>query len=154
MPADTPPSPSAAEGADLRLPNPATSPPQQVMKAALQTYVDCMNRQDVAGLLALFAADAIIEDPVGSPVRHRHELEDWFRASVALRAQLRMAAPCRGSWANEAAMVFEVDYNADRRRLRTRSLDVCTFDAAGRITSLRAFWGPEDVEDLGPALYD
>ena len=31
-------------------------------------------------------------------------------------------------------------------RLRIRSADACRFDAAGRIMSLRAFWGPEDIE--------
>jgi steroid delta-isomerase len=121
------------------------------MKAALEAYVAAMNDGDVAGLLALFAPEATIEDPVGTPLRRGAELAAWFRASAAVGAKLRMTAPVRGSWANEAALVFEVEYDADGRRLRTRSLDVCAFDAAGRITSLRAFWGPGDVEDLGPA---
>ena len=31
-------------------------------------------------------------------------------------------------------------------RLRIRSADACTFNADGLITSLRAFWGPDDIE--------
>lgn len=153
MSADTPPPPTAAAGADLRLPDLASVPSQAAMKSALQAYVDAMNRGDVAGLLALFAPDATIEDPVGTPARGGAELAGWFWASVAVGASLRIAAPSRGSWANEAALIFEVEYNADGRRLRVHTLDVCTFDTDGRITQMRAFWGPEDVEDIGPAHF-
>jgi steroid Delta-isomerase len=139
------------ETGTLQLPEPPAAPSQATMKATLQAYVDATNRGDAAGLLSLFAPGAVIEDPVGSPPKSGAALKPWFEATVALRARLTPVAPSRGSYANEAALVFEVAYDAGGRRLKTRSLDVCRFDEQGRITALRAYWGPEDVEDLGPA---
>ena len=55
-----------------------TMPSQSAMRAALQAYVDCTNAGDVAGLLALFAADAVIEDPVGSPIKTAGDFAAWF----------------------------------------------------------------------------
>ena len=40
-----------------------TAPPQAVMKAALQAYVDRTNAGDAAGLVALFAPDAVFLNP-------------------------------------------------------------------------------------------
>ncbi|MEO0030252.1 MAG: hypothetical protein RIS94_10 [Pseudomonadota bacterium] len=125
-------------------------PTQAAMKAALQAYVDRTNAGDAAGLVALFAPDAVIEDPVGSPVKAFAEFPAWFGDSVAFGARLTPVAPIRGSHSNAAALVFDVEFTPPGgNRLRIRSLDVCTFDADARITSLRAYWGPDDVE---PAL--
>jgi steroid delta-isomerase len=136
----------------MMIPNADTTPSQSMMRQALQAYADATNRGDADAIVALFARDAVIEDPVGSPPKLGDEVGEWFRASVALRAHIRPVAPIRGSCSNEAALVFEVDYNFDGRRLRTRTLDICVFNGKGLITSLRAYWGPEDVEDIGPAI--
>ena len=121
-------------------------PGQAAMKAALQAYVDRTNAGDADGLVALFAPGATIEDPVGSPVKSGDEIACWFRDSVAFGARLFAAAPIRGSHANAAALVFDVEFTPPGgERMRIRSLDVCTFDEAGLITSLRAYWGPDDI---------
>lgn len=127
-------------------------PSQQVMKAALQAYADRINAGDATGVLALFAPDAVIEDPVGTPIKQRDELAAWFADTVAFGTRIEPVAPIRGSHGNEAALVFDVEFTPpEGPRLRIRSLDVCTFDADGRITRLRAFWGPDDI---GPAATD
>jgi len=126
--------------------------PQEVMKAALQAYVDRTNAGDADGIIALFSPEATIEDPVGTPLKRGHQIAEWFRDSVAFGARLFPVGPIRGSHANEAAFAFDVEFTPpDSQRLRIRSLDVCTFDQAGLITSLRAFWGPDDI---GPAQGD
>ncbi|MBU6393006.1 MAG: nuclear transport factor 2 family protein [Sphingomonadales bacterium] len=126
-----------------------TIPPQAVMRAALQSYVDRTNAGDAEGLVALFASDAEIEDPVGTPVKRAEDIPVWFRDSVAFGARITPVAPIRGSHANVAALVFDVEFTPPGgERLRIRTLDVCTFNADGLITSLRAYWGPDDV---GPA---
>lgn len=120
---------------------------QAVMKAALQAYIDRTNSGDAAGLVALFAPNAVIEDPVGSPPKTGAEIPAWFADSVAFDARLTLSAPIRGSHANEAAMAFEVEFTPpDSPRLKIRSVDVCTFDEQGLITSLKAYWGPDDIE--------
>ncbi|MCB2065623.1 MAG: nuclear transport factor 2 family protein [Erythrobacter sp.] len=117
-----------------------------MMKAALQAYVDRTNAGDAAGIVALFAPDAVIEDPVGTPAKRGGEIVEWFANSVAFAAHIAPLGEFRGSHANEAAFAFDVEFTPpDSPRLKIRSIDVCRFDNQGRITSLRAFWGPDDV---------
>ena len=128
-------------------PQAAVVPAQAAMKAALQAYVDRTNAGDASGLVALFASDAVIEDPVGTPSRRGEEIAAWFADSVAFNARITLVAPFRGSHANEAAMAFDVEFTPPGSpRLLIRSVDVFCFGEAGLITSLRAFWGPDDVE--------
>jgi steroid delta-isomerase len=122
---------------------------EQVMKAALQAYVDRINCGDADGLVALFAPGATIEDPVGTPLKSGEAIAAWFRDTVAFRTCITPVAPIRGSHGNEAALAFDVEFTPpESPRMRIRSLDVCAFDERGLITSLRGFWGPDD---LGPA---
>ena len=128
----------------------APSPPdpgQDSMKKALAAYVDRINAGDKDGVLALFAPEAVIEDPLGSPPKTGADIDAWFTDTIAFDTHIRPVAPIRGSHTNAAALVFDVTFQPpEGPRLLIRSLDVCTFDAEGRITSLKAYWGPDDME--------
>lgn len=130
-------------------PRQAHAPTQSAMRAALNAYVSRINDGDRDGVIALFAPDACIEDPVGTPVKRGEEIAAWFSDTIAFRTHITPVAPIRGSHSNAAALVFDVTFQPpEGPRLLIRSLDVCTFDAQGLITSLKAYWGPEDI---GPA---
>ena len=60
-------------------------------RALLEAYLDHHQRCDLEGVLALFAADAALEDPVGSPV-HRGvgELRAFFEATHQRNGELRI----------------------------------------------------------------
>ena len=124
-------------------------PSQAAMRAALLAYADRVNAGDSVGVVALFAPDAMIEDPVGSPPKTGAEIVAWFDDTVRFKTQIRPVAPVRGSHANAAALVFDVTFQPpEGPALLIRSLDVCTFDHDARITSLKAYWGPEDMSPL------
>ena len=120
-------------------------PTQSEMKAALQAYIDGFNAGDADAILALFAEDAVIEDPVGAPVKSRAEFEAFIRQGVKFGARLAQAAPIRGSHGNHAAMAFIVTFVQDGVRYTTNSTDEMVFDEAGKITRMDGFWGPSDV---------
>jgi len=121
-------------------------PSQSAMRAALNAYVSRINDGDRDGVIALFAPDAFIEDPVGTPVKRGEEIAAWFSDTIAFRTHITPVAPIRGSHANAAALVFDVTFQPpEGPRLLIRSLDICTFDAQGLITSLKAYWGPDDI---------
>lgn len=128
----------------------ADNPPSQArMRAALEAYVERINNGDRDGVLALFAPDAVIEDPVGSPPKTGAAIKDWFDDTVAFGTQIRPVAPIRGSHANAAALMFDVTFQPpEGPAMLIRSLDVCTFDPEGRILRLMAYWGPDDVQIL------
>jgi steroid delta-isomerase len=120
-------------------------PTQAEMKAALQAYIDGFNTDDPDAIMALFADDAVIEDPVGSPLKSRAEFEAFIRQGVKFGARLTLAAPIRGSHGNHAAMVFTVTFVQEGVRYTTNSTDVMTFNEAGKIVRMDGFWGPGDV---------
>lgn len=143
--------PTASHGAEaLGVPADAVIPDQKRMKQALQAYVDLTNAGDAAGLAALFAPDARIEDPIGSPLKTREEFSVHLANGAAYGARIIPVAPIRGSFGPEAALMFDVEYTPPGgKRTRVRSLDVCTFNDEGLITAMRAYWGPDDVEEIG-----
>ena len=115
-------------------------------RAAMQAYIDRMNAGDLAGVVALYAAEATIEDPVGSGkiVSGKAAIEEFYKGSMQTQAQLKLNAPIRTSHSDSAAMAFEVTLNWGG--LMTISvIDVMTFNAQGEFTSMRAYWGPEDM---------
>ena len=120
-------------------------PTQSDMKAALQAYIDGFNAGDADAIMALFADNAVIEDPVGSPLKSRAEFEAFIRDGVRFGARLSLAAPIRGSHGNHAAMAFTVTFVQDGVRYTTNSMDVMTLDAVGKITRMNGYWGPGDV---------
>ena len=127
---------------------------QQQMKAAMQAYIDAFNRVDVDGIVDLYAEDATVEDPVGSPVKSgRKAIAEFYGYAIKSGARLKLAAPIRGSHGNSAAMAFDVELNMPQgdktARAVIRVIDVMTFNEAGKFSSMRAFWGPSDMDVLG-----
>lgn len=122
-------------------------PGTAAMRAGLEAYVRCINDGDHAGVLALFASGAVIEDPVGTAPKSGAEIEQWFADTIAFGTRINPVAPVRGSHGDAAALTFEVTFQPpEGPALLIRSMDVCTFDPEGRITSLRGYWGPDDVD--------
>jgi steroid Delta-isomerase len=117
-------------------------PTEPVMKAAMQAYLDAFNSASPEAVAALYADDATLEDPVGSPPqRGRAAILAFYRKTIATGAKLSLDAPIRGSHGDAAAMAFSARIGA----LTVRVIDVMTFDTAGKFTSMRAYFGPGDL---------
>lgn len=122
------------------------------MKQAMQAYIDHFNRGDAAALAELYADDATVEDPVGSPVKSgKAAIAAFYKYAVSSGAKLKLAAPIRGSHGNAAAMAFDVQLNMPQGEAVIRVIDVMTFNDAGQFTSMKAYWGRGDMVVLsGP----
>jgi steroid Delta-isomerase len=117
-------------------------PSQETMKAAMQAYIDAFNSGSTAAIVALYAPDATVEDPVGSPrKRGAAEIGAFYTYSVATGAKLSLDAPVRGSHGNSAAMAFSAKIGP----VTVRVIDVMTFNEAGKFTSMQAYFGPGDI---------
>lgn len=120
-------------------------PTTDQMKQVLQSYVDGFAAGDAASVAALFADDAVLEDPVGTPpVRGRAAIEEFYANAVAAGSKLILEGPIRGSHGNGAAMAFTVEVPS--MGLRIRAIDVMTFDDDGKVIEMKAYWGPDDME--------
>lgn len=125
---------------------------EQKMKQAMQAYIDRYNADDLEGVVGLYADDATVEDPVGSPIKYgKAAIRDFYTYAMKTGARLSLAAPIRGSHGKAAAMAFDVTLTMPQGRMIIRVIDVMTFDDAGKFNSMRAFWGPGDMEKSGGA---
>jgi steroid delta-isomerase len=116
------------------------------MRQAMQAYIDLFNVSDSVGIANLYDEDATVEDPVGTELKvGKAAIAAFYKMAVATGAKLKLAAPIRASHGNSAAMAFEVELNMPEGRAVIRVIDVMTFNDAGKFTSMRAYWGKEDM---------
>lgn len=120
---------------------------EQQMKQAMQAYIDAFNRDDPEGVIALYADDATVEDPVGKPpLVGKAKIADFYRMAMKTGAKLALAAPIRASHGGAAAMAFDVKLNMPQGKAVIRVIDVMTFNERGQFKSMQAYWGPSDME--------
>lgn len=121
------------------------------MEASVQSYVDSYNRADLTGVVGLFAHDATLEDPVGTPLKNGiDEISEFFKAGIDMGAKLTLDGPVR-CVADHAAFAFHVELNWEGQTSRIDVIDIFRFDEAGKVAEMRAFFGPEN---MGPVQTD
>ncbi|AZZ83150.1 steroid delta-isomerase [Gordonia alkanivorans] len=100
--------------------------------------------EDIAGL---FAADAVVEDPVGGQVlQGRDALTSFYsRVTAAENSAELLTMRMAG---NSAAFHFRVVTTTEDQVITIEPIDVITFDDHGLITGLRAHWSAEDVHTV------
>ncbi|GAA1030359.1 nuclear transport factor 2 family protein [Virgisporangium ochraceum] len=132
-------------------------------RAASQRSYSAVADGDLAAWLAVYAEDAVLEDPVGpsmfDPAGAGHRGHEGLTAfwEKAIATVARFEFTITGSFANPGA-----DSCANIGRIRTVFGDgshattelimVYVVDGDGRITSMKAFWEPErTMASLRPA---
>ena len=117
------------------------------IRAAVEAYCTAFSQGDQAAYVALFAPDAWIEDPVGTPRHEGHEAIGAFFAlssSMADSIELRPTGPVRVA-AGECAFPMQARPVIGGTTYAVDIIDVMTFDDAARITTMRAFWDPAEM---------
>lgn len=114
---------------------------EEKMCAAVRAYVDNYNAEDLDGIVGLFAVDAEVEDPVGTPIKVGHAaISEFFGVGIAAGARLHLDGPIRAV-ANFAAFPFHVTLEWKGVHTRIDVIDTFEFDADGKIARMRAFFG-------------
>ena len=82
--------------------------PEQ-MTAAVHGYVAAFDKGDPEAVVALFAPDATVEDPVGTDAKIGHAaIREFYTASMATGAKLQLEGPIRLA-TDYAAFAFRVE---------------------------------------------
>jgi steroid delta-isomerase len=120
-------------------------PSQEAISQTVNSYLELLAKGTADDVVTLYAADAIVEDPVGSELRRGHgAIREFYAAFQDAKkdtelAELRVAG-------NEAAFLWHLTLDAGDSRTRISPVSLMTFDEDARITSMRAFWSPSDVQ--------
>lgn len=109
----------------------------------VQHYLETVASGSAAEVADLYAADGTLEDPVGSdPKRGRSEIAEFYGALATLDISTELIHLRAAGL--EAAFHFRVITKAGDQVFTIEPIDVMTFNDAGEITSMRAFWAPQD----------
>lgn len=114
----------------------------------MQAYVDLITAGDPDAVVALFAADAVVEDPVGSPPARGHQAlrEFYVMACDSVgRMELEGNVRARGTWGACAMLAFP---KGAEDSMVIETLDVMSFDDEGKITAMTAYWGDGNIRAL------
>ena len=116
--------------------------------AVVERYVAAFNAGDAAAIAALFADDASVQDPIGTPSHvGREAITQFYRAAIKTGARLTPTGPIRvaGSF---AAFPFCVQLEMGGSEMIIDVIDTMRFDENGRIEEMRAYFNTTGVPDF------
>ncbi len=117
-----------------------------VLQGFVQRYLDTVAGGTADDVAALYAEDATLEDPVGGGEVHigRQAIAGFYK-SMQGDHQITTELLTFRAGGHEAAFVFAVTVGG---AMRIEPIEVMTFDGDGRITSMKAYWGPQNITPL------
>lgn len=125
-------------------------PDADAIRATVVAYQDAFSAGDRAAWVGQFAADATLEDPVGTEPRVGHEGigEFWDSVRGLAEMEMRSTGPTRVA-GTEAAFPFQIRTKLGDDWMLLDVIDVMTFvdgdDGSAKIQTMRAFWGFADM---------
>jgi steroid delta-isomerase len=111
-------------------------------------YLELIGKGQVDDVVALYATDATIEDPVGGEVHIGHTAIHGFYASLPPKADTEIIT--LRTLGHEAAFYWSltIDFGEGAGGMRMEIISVMTFDDEGKVASMKAYWGPENIAQL------
>lgn len=121
-------------------------PTTEQKMAAVYGYVAAFDAGSSEAAAALFADHATIEDPIGTSIKRGHaEIVEFYQASMATGAKLELQGNprCAGDY---VAFAFTVKLEWQGQKSVIEVIDTFRLDDEGKITEMRAYWGPENMK--------
>ena len=121
-------------------------PSPEEIRDVMKRYAKLMCESDADGILELYADDANVEDPVGgNPIQGREAIHGFY-AATSPALQVEITGPiCVAGLHCAVPMTAELTMNDKKSYIDV--IDAMTFDEAGKITSMRAYWSPLEMRD-------
>ncbi len=111
----------------------------------VEKYLSALSNQTRTAIPEIFAPNATVEDPVGTPAHEGIDAivafyEGAFSAGVTgeLTGQVRVAG-------KSAAFPFIVKVGPS---MQINVIDIFEFNDEGKVVSMKAYWGPENIQNL------
>ncbi|MBA6412900.1 nuclear transport factor 2 family protein [Parahaliea sp. F7430] len=110
--------------------------------AAVDRYVEAFEKGDLDIIRSLYADNAVVEDPVGTDPHHGLEaICKFYEGALGAGIKLTLSGTprCAG---NAVAFPFRVNGPS----MSIEVIDVFEFNDEGKVVKMKAYWGPENVE--------
>jgi predicted ester cyclase len=114
--------------------------PEQV-KTTVASYVNAFAGRDPVALMPLFADEAVLTAPVGTPpIVGKTSLATWFENLLSSFEAIDFTVEDMFVAGNEAALVFSLVMRQETQVRTLRGVDVFAIDGQGKIVSLAAYY--------------
>jgi steroid delta-isomerase len=123
-------------------------PSAEEITQTVNRYLELLAKADADGIADLYATDATIEDPVGGEVHIGRQAIHGFYSSVPGTNNQTEVVTLR-ALGNEAAFHWTLTVDlGNGGRMRIDIISTMRFDDEGKIASMKAYWGPDNVTQL------
>jgi len=134
----------------------------QAMQDAVQAYFDLFNAQDAQSIADLYADNATVTDPVGTPPKEgKDAILAFYTMAVKNGAILKQNGPTRIA-GNCAAFAFTVSVGAmtnvdgdvavavdlPKGGMTIDVIDIFEFNEEGKVVAMSAYWGPSNITQV------
>jgi len=120
----------------------------QTATSLCETYLNALVNNDVDTIVNLYASDATVEDPVGSEVMIGEEaIRGFYTGAIGGIAAAQLSGTPRLA-GNEIAFPFTLVAGAPGQQFEMSIIDVFVVNDEGKVSSMRAFWGGENMKKL------
>ena len=107
----------------------------------VEGYVAAYNARDLPAILALYAPEATMEDPVGDPpARGPEEIGALYQKGFEMGVVLELDGAIRSA---AQAVVFPLCARTESSQLYI--IDLFEFDAAGQVSQMKAYWSRDNL---------
>ncbi|MCX6397372.1 MAG: nuclear transport factor 2 family protein [Propionibacteriales bacterium] len=113
-------------------------------ETTVRRYLDLVANGTAAEIAALYADDAVLEDPVGAtPLVGREAIQAFYATlePMTVTTELQTIRTCGG----EAAFQFHIETDTGAGVAIMEPLENMKFTEDGLISSMRAWWGDADL---------
>lgn len=118
----------------------------EALRAVAERYAKLMGTGDWKAIVALFADDATMEDPVGAEVHRGIEaITVLYQTSSKIGVGFEVTGPIRVAGSEVAFPLIATLPSKDGQKSFIDVIDLMAFNESGKISSLRAFWRPQDI---------
>ena len=116
--------------------------------ALCDAYLAGLVSGDLEAVVSLFSENATVEDPVGSGVKQGEDaLRAFYQTACDSVTDAERIGPPRIAGL-DIAFAFTITVGESPNALCIDIIDVFRCNEAGKVTRMRAYWGPEN---MGPA---
>ena len=123
-------------------------PSAEQITQTVQGYLAALEKNSTDEIADLYTSDATVEDPVGGEVHIGRQAIHGFYANIA-GSQCSTDLVTVRALGHEAAFYWTLTVKSgDAGGLAISIISVMSFDADAKITSMKAYWRPEDITPL------
>jgi steroid Delta-isomerase len=123
-------------------------PSAQQITETVRRYLELVATGQVDDVVELYADDATVEDPAGGEVHIGREAIRGFYANL-LGAKSETDVVTLRALGHEAAFFWALIVDlGEGGKMRIEIISVMTFADDGKIASMKAYWGPDNITQL------